>query len=104
MGVMGLSWRDVENRTFRELIISQDAYLLDRWDHTATLSALIHNLGCVVVSVASKAKPKPKGPDHFHPFRFTKKDGMVITADSFQNLKMVGNLIAGGTVAKTGRS
>lgn len=93
----------MEHITYRELITAYDASLMERWDRTSLVASLVHNLGTVVISMASKAKPKPRTAAHFHPFRQTPKKGLKITTDpdSFQNLRMIGNLICGGIATKT---
>lgn len=83
--------------TLKQLTIVYDARLLDSWDHTSTVGALIHNLTTIVIGAVSKRSSiKPKSMTDMHPFRTTKRRGLVITKDNFQVLRTLGNAIVGG--------
>lgn len=66
----------------------EDAWLVDRWDHTAVLATSIHNLTTLVANALSKgSRAKPVTFDDVHPFRKAKPKGVRLTARNFQLLK-----------------
>lgn len=76
--------------TLRQLITMEDAWLLDRWDHTAMVVASIHNLTSLVANALSKgSKAKPVRFEDVHPFRKAKPTGMRLTVQNFQMLKRI---------------
>ena len=76
--------------TFKALLIAHDVALLSQWDHTASIQASIHALSCVVISAVSKAKPKPKPASYFNPYRKRKREGLQITHENFNMLRVIG--------------
>lgn len=98
IGVLGWKPKDAWPLTLRDFILIYEAKVINDWDHTATTAALIHNLTVVVCQLGSggKSKAKPKSMLHFHPFRAKRPQGLRITADSIQDLKMIGTIMAGG--------
>ena len=80
--------------TLRELVLPYEAKVMCDWDHTATLSSMLHNLSSIVVSAVSKARPKPRPMNYFHPYRKKSNQGLKINHDNFGMLKTLGALIA----------
>ena len=93
LAVLAWSWESAQHRTYREVVIAHDAKIIADWDHTALLSALIHNLAVVVVSAVSKAKPKAKSAHDFHPYRPKPRTGLVINTENFHTLRQIGNAL-----------
>lgn len=91
--VLGWSPQQWEDLTLRELLLSHDAYLLDRWDHTAHTAAMLHNLSITVVGLASKSRPRPRPMTYFHPFRKHARSGLAITPGNIHVLKQVINSV-----------
>ncbi len=79
--------------TLRQLVIHYDAYLIDRWDHTATVAVLLHNLQATVVNLVAKSAAKPKTFYDLHPYRKNPKPGLSITPENFNVLRDIGNAL-----------
>lgn len=82
--------------TLRELVDHHDAFLLERWDHTASTSMLLYNLTVIVSNITSKSRAKGRQFEDFHPFRKKKRRGMRVNAKNFGVLRTLGNAIAKG--------
>jgi len=82
--------------SLRELTYAHDSTLLERWDHTATVATLLHNLTCCFVNANSKSRARPREFEYFHPFRKKKRRGLLVGKKNFQVLRMLGNAIAKG--------
>ena len=91
--IAALGWTpaDAEPLTLRELVAAHDAYLLDRWDHTASMCALTHNLTVIVSGFGGKSKMTPQTVYDFHPYRKAPKTGLVLTRENFDILRVIGN-------------
>ena len=81
--------------TLKDLMISYDMFLLEKWDHTATLASLTYNLTTVVINITSKSKIKPRAMTEFHPYREKKQKGMKINPGNIKALKGIANVLAG---------
>lgn len=91
IGAMGWPPGDAMRLTLRDIVVAHDAYLLDRWDHTASMCALTHNLTVIVSGFGGKSKMTPQTVYDFHPYRKAPKTGMVLTAENFHVLRAIGN-------------
>lgn len=91
IATLGWTPADAEPLSLRELVVAHDAMLLERWDHTASLCVVTHNLMALVSGIGGKPTVKPKTVYDFHPYRAAPKTGLVITADNFDMLRMIGN-------------
>lgn len=98
MGVLNWHPDQVWPLTLRELTLIYEAKIVNDWDHTACLSALTHNLTVVVCQLGSggKSKARSRSMLHFHPFRAKKPLGLRITSANISDLKLIGNIMAGG--------
>jgi len=77
--------------TLRELVVMHDAYALDRWDHTASVCCVVHNLTALVSAIGGKPTVKPRTVFDFHPYRQTPRQGLRITGENFDMLRLIGN-------------
>lgn len=93
MGILGWPPSEVWPLTLRELVLPYEARVMDAWDHTAATSAMLHNLQCIVIGIASKARPKPRPMSYFHPYRRKKNQGLKINQSNFGLLKTLGAMI-----------
>lgn len=84
--------------TARRLIISYDAFLIEKWNHTAQISAMLHNLTITVVNaLGSKRKHPPKSAIDYHPYlKKTAKGGTRITPSNIGTLKELGKALCSG--------
>lgn len=73
----------------------EDAYLLDRWDHTALLACYIQHLTALVHNAVTKGgRIRPIGFEKAHPYRVETRKGLKITSENFQVLKTVAGAAA----------
>lgn len=81
--------------TARRLIIAYDAHLIEKWNHTAQLSAMLHNLTITVVNaLGAKRKHPPKSPLDYHPYlKKNKTGGVRITPSNIGELKSLGKAL-----------
>lgn len=91
---MGLPPSEAEALTLREIVVRYDSYLLDKWDHTAAILCMIHNLTATVSNLASKSRCRPKTIYDFHPYRVKPDTGLRINPKNMGVLKMIGNALA----------
>lgn len=93
--IAALGWTpaDAWPLTLRELVAAHDSLMLERWDHTASLCCVVHNLMALVSGIGGKPTVKPAAPHDFHPYRKAPKSegGLVLTRDNFDVLRMIGN-------------
>jgi hypothetical protein len=83
---------DVEPMSLRRLVVMHDAYVVDRWDRTATLAGLLDGLAATVRGLTDK-NAKPRSALSFHPYRNTKAASTKIAADNFGALRSLGNAL-----------
>jgi hypothetical protein len=79
--------------TLRQLVTPYDAYLVNTWDHTATVACLLHNIQATVINMGSKTRVKPKSLFDFHPYRKKPYAGLRIGPKNMHLLRQLGNLI-----------
>lgn len=90
----GREWRSL---TLKELVIRYDATVLNEWDRTATLAALLYNVQATVINCNTKSRIKPKTIFDFHPFREKKLVGLKVSPKNISVLRMLGKaLVRGG--------
>lgn len=77
--------------TLRQLLIYYDSKILDTWDHTSSVLAMIYSLICTVVGLGG-SNIKHRTPSSFHPYRSQETKGMKVTKKNIKDLKF----IAGG--------
>ena len=94
IGTLGWTPQDAMPLTLRELTVCYDAYVLDRWDHTASLSVLVFNLTALVSGLGGKSRIRPRSMYDFHPYRTAPRRGLRITTENFGVLRMIGNALA----------
>lgn len=88
---------DVMSWTLKRFLLHYDAYCLESWDHTAAITAMLHNLIATVANTAqgSKTRIKPVSMQDMHPYRKTSSDPSrkKITARNISTLRLIaGNL------------
>jgi len=96
MGVLGWVWRDVAHLTYRQLLQAHDAKLVNQWDQTASLAALLDGLIATTVNAWGKRKIKPRGFYTFHPYRKKVHQGLRINSENIGVLKQLGDIVFGG--------
>lgn len=96
MGVLRWKPKDVWPLTLREFTLIYEAAIVNDWDHTASLSSIIHNLSVIVCQLGSggKTRARPRSMTHFHPFRTKRPTGHRVTAENIQLLKPIGAIMA----------
>lgn len=82
-----MSEEQVDKLTWRTLLVAHDAHLLNEWDHTATITAAVHNVMILLANAWGKNRLKPVSPDDIHPFRIPKPKGLKVTPTNFGVLK-----------------
>lgn len=66
---MGVPLSEMMRYTLRQLFVSYDSFLLDRWDQTTTLHTALDNIFQLVSVLGSKKKPKLRDFSKLHPYR-----------------------------------
>ena len=82
---MHLSLCDVMQYTLRQLIVSYEACVIDKWDHTTQLYVPAHNIIQLVAILGSKKRPKMKSFYDMHPYRVDQRS--QITPETIYVLK-----------------
>jgi len=84
---------DWKRCSLRELHVRAETNLLDRWDHTASIVSVIHNLmGLVHNNLGGTPKMKAKPMQAFHPLRnqqHSSGEKLKITRENFHVLKQI---------------
>ena len=91
IATLGWTPADALPLSLRELIVAHDAYVLERWDHTASVCCVVHNLMALVSGIGGKPTVKPAAAHDFHPYRSAPTKKMVLTPETFDVLRLIGN-------------
>jgi len=83
--VMNIRTADLLDMTMRELFVRQEAYIMDRWNHTARITTYLQNIAVMIASFGSKKKMPLSTVADEHPLLGHKKQnkGMRITPENF---------------------
>lgn len=94
-GVLQLPRSIWESMTLKQLITMHDAYLIDRWWHTAFISSYLHNLQAMIANALNRKgrKAQPKSPSEMHPYVQSRTTGTRITPKTIGILKAMGNAL-----------
>lgn len=107
---MGLPFSELMGYTYKQLVVTYDAFIMSKWDHTAYLAQSLENILSVVTNYGSKSQPQYVTFQDVHPLRksttkkkapnqsSSDKDGITIKLGPGQmkNLKAVAMSIHSG--------
>jgi hypothetical protein len=80
--------------TLKELITQYESKIIADWDHTAVEVCSIYNLNVTVIR-AFGSKAKPRKPEDFHPFRKKRQEGLKVTRENIDVLRVMAGAMLG---------